>query len=269
MATPSSRRMLRGIAAGAAMMLFAGQAIAETIFIAGDSTAQTYKGDKYPQTGWGQMLPCGLASDVRVENRAMGGRSTKSFIAEGRWDRLMADLQPGDTVLIQFGHNDATVAKPERYAPAATVYRDNLLRFVWQVRGKGGTPVLITPVTRRSFGPDGKAKADFAEYSAVVREVAATTGTKLIDLEATSRAWVDAKGVEPSRAYFLHYPKGQYPGFANGIADDTHFSELGARGVANLIATGLVQTGLPIAAKVLPTRPDLTRATPLGNTACR
>ncbi len=253
---------LAGLAMGAS-------ATAETIFIAGDSTAQTYKADRYPQTGWGQMLACGLAPGVTVENRAMGGRSTKSFIAEGRWDRLMADLQLGDTVLIQFGHNDASANKPERYAPFATVYRDNLLRFVWQVRGKGGVPVLVTPVTRRSFGADGKAKADFAEYSAVVREVAQSTGTKLIDLEATSRAWVDAKGVEPSRAYFLHYPKGKYAGFSDGVADDTHFSELGARGVANLIAAGLVATGVPAAAKVLPQRPDLTRATPLGTTACR
>lgn len=249
-------------------LLAATPAAAETIFIAGDSTAQTYKQDRYPQTGWGQMLPCGLTGDVRVENRAMGGRSTKSFIAEGRWDKIMADVKPGDVVLIQFGHNDASQNKPERYAPAATLYRDNLLRMVWETKGHGATPILITPVTRRSFGPDGKTKADFAAWSAVVRDIAATTGTQLIDLEASSRGWVDAKGVEPSKALFLHYPAGRWPGFKDGITDDTHFSELGARGVAELIAADLARTGLPVAAKVAKVRPGLTRSAPLGSTSC-
>jgi lysophospholipase L1-like esterase len=84
--------------------------------VAGDSTVQTYDVVHYPQAGWGQFLACGLKPGAVVINRAIGGRSTKSFIAEGRWDRLMAEIKPGDTVLIQFGHNDATKAKPERYA---------------------------------------------------------------------------------------------------------------------------------------------------------
>ncbi len=250
-------------------ILMGAQLSAETIFIAGDSTAQTYKEDRYPQTGWGQMLPCGLTGDAKVENRAMGGRSTKSFIAEGRWDKIMADVKPSDVVLIQFGHNDASQNKPERYAPAATLYRDNLLRMVWETKGHGATPILITPVTRRSFGPDSKTKADFAAWSAVVRDIAATTGTQLIDLEASSRGWVDGKGVEGSKALFLHYPAGRWPGFKDGIDDDTHFSELGARGVANLIAADLARTGLPVAAKVAKDRPDLSRATPLGKMGCR
>ncbi len=265
----SKRRRLRLWIPACAGILMGAQLPAETIFIAGDSTAQTYKQDRYPQTGWGQMLPCGLTGDVQVENRAMGGRSTKSFIAEGRWDKIMADIKPGDVVLIQFGHNDASQNKPERYAPAATLYRDNLLRMVWETKGHGATPILITPVTRRSFGPDGKSKADFAAWSAVVRDIAATTGTQLIDLEASSRGWVDAKGVEGSKALFLHYPAGRYPGFKDGIADDTHFSELGARGVAELIAADLTRTGLPVAAKVAKVRPDLTRTTPLGTMGCR
>lgn len=79
----------------------------------------------------------------------------------------------GDTILIQFGHNDATRAEPERWAAAQTDYRSNLLRFIWDVRAAGGTSVLVTPVTRRSFGADSKAKADFVEYSAVMRELGA------------------------------------------------------------------------------------------------
>jgi DNA sulfur modification protein DndE len=260
---------MRVLAAAMLAMALAAPAAAETIFIASDSTAQTYKAERYPQTGWGQMLPCALDPDVRVENRAMGGRSTRTFIGEGRWDRLMADLKPGDTVLIQFGHNDASRNKPERFVEAATGYRDNLLRFVWQVRGAGGIPVLITPVARRSFDESGRAKADFASYSAVVREVASATDTRLIDLEALSRAWIDRVGKTGSEPYFLHYPKGKYAAFKDGIADDTHFSEVGARGVADLVAQGLRNLDLPVSSKVHPGRPELTRTTPLGSVACR
>ncbi len=242
----------------------------DTILIAGDSTASTYKGDRYPQTGWGQMLQCGLAPDVRVINHAMGGRSTRTFLSEGRWEDLLADLLPGDTVLIQFGHNDASRNKLQRWAPARTDYRDNLLRFIWDVRTAGGIPVLLTPVARRSFGADGKAQADFATYSAVVRDLAASTHAPLIDLEALSRAWVDRAGPEASKAYYLHYkPQDNAPAFPQGIDDDTHFSELGARQVANLIAGALKALNLPISAKVLGPRPALNRATPLGRTACQ
>ncbi len=242
----------------------------DTILIAGDSTASDYKADRYPQTGWGMMLQCGLAPEVRVANHAMGGRSTRTFIAEGRWEKLLADMLPGDTVLIQFGHNDAYRARPQRWAPARTDYRDNLLRFIWDVRTAGGTPVLLTPVARRSFGPDGKAKADFADYSAVVRELAASTGTPLIDLEALSRAWVDRAGPEKAKSYYLHYDASAgVAAFPKGIADDTHFSELGARQVADLVAGALKSLNLPISAKVLDSRPALGRATPLGRTDCQ
>lgn len=241
-----------------------------TILIAGDSTASAYKADRYPQTGWGQMLSCGLSPDVRVSNHAMGGRSTRSFLREGRWERLLGEITPGDTVLIQFGHNDATRAKPERWAPAQTDYRDNLLRFIWDARTAGGTPVLVTPVARRSFGADGKAKADFADYSAVMRDLSASTHTPLIDLEALSRAWVDRAGEAASKTYYLHYaPEDHAPGFPKGIADNTHFSEVGARNVANLVAGGLKALNLPISAKVLADRPALARITPLGKTSCQ
>ncbi|MCI4590940.1 rhamnogalacturonan acetylesterase [Sphingobium sp. BYY-5] len=242
----------------------------DTILIASDSTAANYRSGNYPQTGWGMMLSCGLSPEVRVSNHAMGGRSTRTFLSEGRWEKLLGEVTPGDTVLIQFGHNDANRAKPERWAPAQTDYRNNLLRFIWDVRTAGGTPVLVTPVARRSFGPDGKAKADFAAYSAVMRELAASTHTPLIDLESLSRAWVDRAGTEASKAYFLHYrPEDHAPGFPKGVKDDTHFSELGARNVANLVAGGLKSLNLPISVKVLDQRPALTRTTPLGKTSCQ
>jgi len=262
---------MRALAAAAAglLALTAPAAAGERIFIASDSTAQAYGADRYPQTGWGQMLECGLAPDVEVLNRAIGGRSTRTFLSEGRWDTLLEDAQPGDLVLIQFGHNDASSNRPERYAPFATVYRDNLLRMIWEARGHGLVPVLVTPPVRRNF-EGGRARADFAAYSQVMRELVVTTGTPLIDLEARSQALLDRLGEAGARKLYLHYtPNDRAPGFPNGIDDDTHFSELGARAMADLVAQELKGLKVPVAEKVLAERPDLTRATPLGSTACR
>ena len=238
------------------------------IFIASDSTAAHYGADRYPQLGWGMMLQCGLAPGVEVVNRAIGGRSTRTFIGEGRWDALIAEAKPGDVVLIQFGHNDASTNRPERYAPAATLYRDNLLRMIWEAKGHGLLPVLVTPPARRSF-ENGHAKADFADYSRVMRELVVVTGVPLIDLEARSLALLDSLGEAKARALYLHYkPEDKAPGFPKGIDDDTHFSELGARAMANIVAQELKGVKVPVAEKVLADRPDLTRPAPLGSAAC-
>lgn len=241
-----------------------------TILIASDSTAADYAPARYPQTGWGQMLHCGLSPDIRVSNQAMGGRSTRSFLAEGRWDRVRAEILPGDTVLIQFGHNDQARGRPERWAPAQTDYRTNLLRFIWDVRTAGGIAVLVTPVARRNFGPDGRAVADYPAYSGVMRELATSTRTPLIDLEALSRAWLDRAGPTASKTLYLHYrAEDGIAAFLKGISDDTHFSELGARQVADLVAGGLRALNLPVSDKVLPARPALRRVTPLGSVQCQ
>lgn len=257
------------LAAAVCLAALASPVAAQTrLFIASDSTAQNYADDRYPQTGWGQMLPCGLSPDAVVVNRAIGGRSTKSFLAEGRWDALLGEARPGDVVLIQFGHNDASTGKPERYAPAATLYRDNLLRMIWEARGHGLVPVLVTPPVRRSF--DGtRVKADFAAYSEVMRALVSSTGTPLLDLEARSADLLQRLGPDGSRRLYLHYtPEDKAPGFPKGVDDDTHFSELGARAMAELVAQELKGLKLPIADKVLAQRPDLTRTTPLGSAAC-
>lgn len=238
------------------------------ILIAGDSTAQTYGLERSPQAGWGQYLSCGLASTAKVINRAMAGRSTRTFIGEGRWDQLMVETRPGDTILIQFAHNDANRAKPERYADPTTTFRDNLLRFVWEARGRQAVPVLVTPVARRNFGPDGKALADFPEWSAVTRAVAAQTGTPLVDLEAASRALLDRVGSAGASGLYLHLAPGAYPGFPKGIDDDTHFSEVGARRMAGMVAAALATLPVPAAHLVTGDRADYDRAAPLGTGAC-
>ncbi len=257
-----------------AALLASGAAGAQTpalpgrVLIAGDSTAQSYGPERYPQSGWGQFLACGLVPGAQVDNRAIAARSTRTFIGEHRWNDLMAETRPGDTVLIQFGHNDAARDKPERFAEATTTFRDNLLRMVWETRGRQAVPVLLTPVARRSFWDNGETRADFAEYSAVTRAVAVATGTPLIDLEALSRQLVAQVKAEPARALYLHYPPGRWLAFPKGIDDDTHFSEIGARRIADLVAGALASLPAPAAALVSKKRPDLTRDTPLGTSAC-
>lgn len=250
----------------AALLAQSAAAAPSRVFIASDSTAQTYNADKYPQQGWGAMLPCAFDKEVTVENRAIGGRSTRSFINEGRLDKIAQDIRAGDTLLIQFGHNDQN-RKPERYTPVAD-YKTYLRRYIDVAAQKGAQPVLLTPVTQRKF-EGGKVVASFPDYSAAVREVAAKTRTPLIDLEQLSGRWVERAGPERSKAYFLHYPYGVLPGFAAPVSDDTHFSELGARGVADIIAGALGRLKLPVSSHVLAQRPALTVAAPLGHSRCK
>ncbi|TGX44721.1 rhamnogalacturonan acetylesterase [Sphingomonas naasensis] len=239
------------------------------IFIASDSTAQSYGERAYPMTGWGQMLGCALRPGLAVENRAIGGRSTKSYRNEGRWQRLLRDLRKDDVVLIQFAHNDANQGIPTRYAPAETEYRANLLGFVADARRVGATPVLITPIAQRMFQPDGKAKAGFSAYSAVVRDIGRRERVKVIDLEALSRRWIDAAGAEAAKAWYMNIaPEEGFAAYPKGLKDDTHLRELGARGAANLVATAYRRLRLPHWRNVEAGHPDLVRATPLGRRGC-
>src|SRR5882757_8829995 len=139
----------------AALVLLAGCTTAADrrgtkVLIASDSTAAQYAPDRWPQMGWGMLLECSLDASVTVDNRARGGRSTRTFMAEGLFDALAEQTNPGDTVLIQFGHNDATVTKPERYVAPAD-YGTNLRHFIAAVREKDAQPVLLTPVAIRKF----------------------------------------------------------------------------------------------------------------------
>jgi lysophospholipase L1-like esterase len=261
-------RMIRSFALAAGLLVFGtGGASAQRVFIASDSTAQDYAPERYPQSGWGTMLRCAFGPEIQVENRAIGGRSTRSFINEGRLDEIAADIRAGDTLLIQFGHNDANKAKPERYATVEE-YRGFLHRYIETATRAGAQPVLMTPVTRRNF-VNGAIRPSFADYSDAVRAVAKETGTPLIDLDTLSGRWVEAAGIEGSKRYFLHYSGSEgAPGYPAGIDDDTHFSELGARGIANIVADALAGLRLPISAHVKPTRPALTLTVPSGGASC-
>ncbi len=204
------------------------------IFLAGDSTMSIKETKAYPETGWGMPFVYFWDSTVRVVNRAKNGRSTKTFISEGIWKSIMDEVAEGDYVFIQFGHNDEAKEKTERYATPDT-FKMNLIMFVAETRAKKAIPVLFTPVSRRIFDSTGLALETHKEYSAYVKEVAIREKVMIIDLDTESRALYQRFGKENSRLLFLQLKPGEHPNYPVGKEDNTHFTELGARLVAQLV----------------------------------
>ena len=218
------------------------------VYLAGDSTLAQKTPDKRPETGWGEYLQSQFSSaKVRIENHAQNGRSTKSFIDEGRWQTIVDRLRKGDYVFIQFGHNDEKSEDPKRYAAARTDYRNNLIRFVTEVRGKNAFPVLLTPVVRRRFNEKGELIETHGEYPAVVREVAAEYKVPLIDMQRKSEELVRHLGVEDSKKLFLILKADEHPNYPNGNEDNTHFSPFGAEQMARLAAEGIRENRIELA----------------------
>jgi lysophospholipase L1-like esterase/mannose-6-phosphate isomerase-like protein (cupin superfamily) len=238
------------------------------VVIVGDSTASDYGRERYPRMGWGMALPCELAPEIVVDNRAVSGRSTKSFRDEGHWDAAVAALSPGDVMLIQFGHNDEKIEDPARYVAPDGPFAANLTAFIADVRARGGVPVLLTPVVRRKF-VDGRLVDTHGLYAGVVREVAAATATPLVDLQADSFAYVDSLGAEGSKRLYLHYgPEAQYAPYPQGVTDDSHFSETGARVMAGFVAQRLAALDTPAQAHVHPRVEGYDRNVVLGSPRC-
>lgn len=216
-----------------------------TVFLIGDSTCANKPLEDNPERGWGQLFPEFLSKDVEVQNHAMNGRSTKSFIREHRWDTVMSRLKAGDFVMIQFGHNDQKVADTNRSAPAHTLYKENLIRFVNDVRSKGATPILLTPVMRRKFDEQGKFVDQHGDYPAVVKEVAAELKVALIDMHKSSEELIVKEGVENSKRLFLHIPANHFKD-KKDKEDNTHFSEYGAASMASLVCQAIKEQHLPL-----------------------
>lgn len=231
------------------MALFCSLASAQapiTIFLAGDSTMAEKLPDKRPETGWGEALQSFFdESKVKVENLAKNGRSTRTFIAETRWQELVDKVKQGDYVFIQFGHNDSKV-NTERYASPSD-YQKNLVRFVSEVREKKGVPVLFTPVMRRKFDQDGKFQDSHGEYPGVVRVVAAEYKVALIDMHRMSERVLTQYGVEGSRKLFLQLKPDENPNYPKGVEDNTHFSPTGAKIMAGLAVDGIRESKLGLA----------------------
>ncbi len=216
------------------------------IFLAGDSTVTDQA--REPYAGWGQMLPVFFGPEAVVANHAESGLALASFRGGQRLDKILAHLRPGDVVLIQFGHNDQK-AKGED-AGAFAGYTALLREFVDRIRDREGKPVLVTSVARRRFDDTGRVVESLGDFPEAVRRVAKEKGVPLVDLNAMSKRLYQALGVEGSKAVFLHVPAGTYPGQAEPIRDDTHFSAYGAYQIARCVVEG-IRTGVPDLAPLL------------------
>lgn len=220
------------------------------IWLVGDSTMSDKKTEAYPETGWGMPFKYFFDSTVVVDNRAQNGRSTKTFIAEGRWQAVMDGLNEGDYVFIQFGHNDEVPTKVNSYV-TEDVFKSNLQRFVKEVRSKNGVPVLLTPVARRKFDGAGMVEETHEKYAAVVRTVAKEEKVLFIDLDEKSKALLQQFGVENSKLLFNQLQPGEHPNYPEGKEDNTHFNELGARKMAELVLAEIKGQKFDIANRIV------------------
>lgn len=201
--------------------------------ISGDSIAE-----EFPERGWGQMLPEFFNQKVVIEDLAQNGRSSRTFIEQGWWDKIMGGVQKGDYVVIQFGHNDSAIDRPDKYT-SPEEYIKNLSRFVDDVRMKGATPIICTSVVRRRFDKHGNFMESHGEYVNLARQVAKEKDVTMIDMYEKSKNLLISMGKEKSAELFLHVPAGINRIFPEGKIDNTHFKEDGARKMASLFVEGL------------------------------
>jgi len=218
-------------------MLVVSSCIAQqtTIYTIGDSTMANKKNpEENPEHGWGQVLQQFFNEKAVIDNRAVNGRSTRSFIDENRWDSIFKYLKKGDYVFIQFGHNDQKEKAPKRYTNPHTTYRHNLIRFVLESREKGAIPVLFSSIVRRNFNEYGTLVDTHGDYPLETRLVALEYNVPFIDLQYLSGELEESYGVEGSMKLHLHYKPGEVSYYPEGKEDDTHLSELGATEIAKL-----------------------------------
>ena len=240
-----------------------------TIFLAGDSTVQSYSVRCFPQAGWGEQLiryfadndyrtvPAMEADDAHrsvfsnavryesrlltVDNRAMGARSVKTFVEEGRMEDLLGSLSAGDWVLIQFGHNDANRSKEERYVTPGE-FGERLQRdFIDPVRKRGANPVLVTPLALIDFDSEGHCRDSFPEYRKEMLALGSREDVPVIDLGRLSAEFNTGIGEEKCRELYLCLPEGIYPNWMDGNEDTAHIQLGGAYVFAGIVANALTK----------------------------
>jgi len=218
-----------------------------TVFVAGDSTAATWPFETRPKAGWGQALPAFLdGRQLRVDNLALSGASSKSFVEAGLLDTVLERIRPGDVLVISFGHNDEKT--DDRHTDPATTFPQYLSLYIDGARRHGARPVLATPVERRRFDADGHATPSHGEYPKAMRDLGATRHVPVVDLTTTSMALWERLGPEGTKDCFLYQDPGENPNFPDGVVDNTHFQAHGAIEVARLVVRDLV------ALRVIPRR---------------
>ncbi len=217
---------------------------APRVFMVGDSTMAD-KGTAIPEWGWGMAIGKFLVDPAMVRNHAQNGRSSKSFVDEGRWQKVLEEMRPGDFVIVQFSHNDEK-NDAARHTDPATTFRDFLRKYVAEARVRGGFPILATPVVRRKFDEAGQLVDTHGNYPDAIRVVAKEQKVPLLELQhATAKLMRDA-GPEASKKFFMWIEPGVYPKRPKGAKDDTHFVELGATEVAALAVRQMRELKLPL-----------------------
>ena len=215
-----------------------------TIHLVGDSTMAEKGDDERPETGWGMPFPEYFDDAVTVKNHARNGRSTRTFLEEGRWQPVVRELTNGQYVFVQFGHNDEVPSK-DQHTPVAA-FKANLETFVDETRQRGATPVLLTPLARRQFDDEGGLQ-DTHEYSELTRRVAREHDVALIDADERSQSLLAELGPEDSKSLYNHLAAGEHHNYPDGISDDTHFSKFGARRMAELVVDGIEELDIGLA----------------------
>ncbi len=215
-----------------------------TVFLVGDSTVASFADRYAPMAGWGTALHTFFNEHIRVDNRAIAGKSSRSFVEEGKWNQVLADVQEGDYLLIQFGHNDQK--DDYRYTEPYGSYQNFLSQYVRETRSRGGIPILVTPVARRRFRADGALYDTHGAYPEAVRTLAQTLGVPLIDLHRRSLSHFDSLGAEGTKEVFLWLASGEEKNYPRGREDNTHFSEQGAQAVSQLVVEGIKSLDLPL-----------------------
>ena len=218
-----------------------------TIFSIGDSTmASKVNPAENPEHGWVQVLAPFFNSSIIIDNRAVNGRSTRSFLNENRWDSVCKILKKGDYVFIQFGHNDQKVEDPKRYTNPHTAYRYNLIKFVMDSRAKGATPILFSSIVRRNFNDNGVLVDTHGDYPMETRLVAQQYNVPFIDLNYLTEKLEESYGMEESKKLHLHFKAGENSYYKQEKNDDTHLSNLGATEVAKLVIAALKMSDLDL-----------------------
>jgi len=214
-----------------------------TLFLAGDSTVQDVDQNISNEMGWGQQLPTFFTKDIQIINKAIGGRSTKSFLKEGRLQELLDHASEGDYLFIQFGHNDQLLDNPERGTLPYEDYQENLKIFVESARKQGVIPILVTPVQRRSFDDNGHLTDSLGEYPLAMKEISESLKVPMIDLSEKSKQYFELLGPEQTKALFAWYELEEST--RRKKPDVTHLSAHGAKEIAKLVLEGMEELDLP------------------------
>jgi len=212
-----------------------------TIFLLGDSTVSDQPGEPY--NSWGQMLPRFFGPQVAVSNHAQSGETYRDSLARRRIDKILSMMQPGDLLLMQFGHNDQKQIKDGRSGPFTT-YKAEIKTHVDMVRARGGVPVIVSPVERRAFDEAGRVKPSLTDYADAARQSARELDVPFIDLNAMSKTLYAALGVEGSKAAFASP--------APGKLDNTHHNAYGSYLLAKAVALGMREANIPFADHLVP-----------------